>query len=258
MKFRLKALGLHLSASACALSLILGALYLGWYYWPGWALTDVTHVVIVMVGVDVVVGPLLTFVIARADKPRRELVRDIAMIVAVQLCALIYGTVSLWNGRPLYYAYSETVLQLVQAYDIDGRELADGRRLNPDLAPHWYSRPRWIWAPLPQDAEVSRKIVVSSIQGGDDVISMPRYFKPWEQGMPALRAHLKKVDDVAYFYGSDKKRLKERMRASGLATDQANSMPLTGRGHPLLAVFDPASAKIKAIIGAKQVSNTGS
>ncbi len=151
MKFRLKALGLHLSASTCALSLILGALYLGWYYWPGWALTDVTHVVVVMVGVDVVVGPLLTFVIARASKPRRELVRDIAMIVAVQLCALIYGTVSLWHGRPLYYAYSETVLQLVQAYDIDAQESAAGRRLNPDFAPHWYSLPRWIWAPLPQD-----------------------------------------------------------------------------------------------------------
>jgi hypothetical protein len=26
-------------------------------------------------------------------------------------------------------------------------------------------------------------------------------------------------------------------------------MPLTGRGHPLLAVFDPASVKIEAIIG---------
>lgn len=251
MKFRLKALGLHLSASACTLSLILGALYLGWYYWPGWALTDVTHVVVVMVGVDVVVGPLLTFVIAHANKPRRDLVRDIAMIVAVQLCALIYGTVSLWNGRPLYYAYSETVLQLVQAYDIDAQESADGRRLNPDFAPHWYSRPRWIWAPLPQDPTVSQKIVASSIQGGDDVISMPRYFKPWEQGLPALRAHLKKVDDVAYFYGSQKKELKERMQAAGLDAGQANSMPLTGRGHPLLAVIDPASAKIKAIIGLK-------
>ena len=41
------------------------------------------------------------------------------------------------------------------------------------------------------------------------------------------------------------------MRAAGLATDQANSMPLTGRGHPLLAVFDPASVKIKAIISVK-------
>jgi hypothetical protein len=248
MKFRLKALGLHLSASACALSLILGALYLGWYFWPGWALTDVTHVVVVMVGVDVVVGPLLTFVIAHPGKPRRELVRDVSIIVAVQLCALIYGSVSLWNGRPLYYAYSETVLQLVQAYDIDAQESAEGGRLNPDFAPHWYSRPRWIWAPLPQDASASQKIVTSAIQGGDDVISMPQYFKPWAQGLPVLRTKLKKVDDVAYFMGSDKKKLKERMRAAGLATDQANSIPLTGRGHPLLAVFDPASVKIKAII----------
>jgi hypothetical protein len=248
MKFRFKALGLHLSGSACALSLILGALYLGWYSWPGWTLTDVTHVVVVMVGVDVVVGPLLTFVIAHPGKPRRELVRDISIIVAVQLCALIYGTVSLWNGRPLYYAYSETVLQLVQAYDIDAQESAAGRRLNPDFAPHWYSLPRWIWAPLPQDPSASRKIVTSAIQGGDDVISMPQYFKPWEQGLPLLRTNLKKVDDVAYFFGPEKKKLKERMRAAGLATDQANSMPLTGRGHPLLAVFDPASVKIKAII----------
>jgi hypothetical protein len=248
VKFRFKALGLHLSGSACALSLILGALYLGWYSWPGWALTDVTHVVVVMVGVDVVVGPLLTFVIAHPGKPRRELVRDISIIVAVQLCALIYGTVSLWNGRPLYYAYSETVLQLVQAYDIDAQESADGRRLNPDFAPHWYSLPRWIWAPLPQDPSASQKIMTSAIQGGDDVISMPQYFKPWAQGLPVLRTKLKKVDDVAYFMGPDKKKLKERMRAAGLATDQANSIPLTGRGHPLLAVFDPASVKIKAII----------
>ena len=130
MKFRFKAFGLHLLASSVALSSILGALYFGWYRWPGWYLTDVVRVVIVMVGVDIVLGPLLTFIIARSSKPRRELARDIAMIVAVQLCALVYGTVSLWSGRPLYYAYSETILQLVQAYDIDAEEVdarADNR-----------------------------------------------------------------------------------------------------------------------------------
>jgi hypothetical protein len=200
-----------------------------------------------MAGVDVVVGPLLTFVIARSSKPRRELVRDISMIVVVQLLALIYGTVSLWNGRPLYYAYSETVLQLVQAYDIDSEEWVRAGTQNPDFAPHWYSLPRWIWAPLPEDAEARGKIIGSAITGGDDVISMPRYFKHWEQGLPALRTQLNKVDDVGYFQAADKKKLKERMRAAGLATDQMNSMPLTGRGRPLLAVFEPASAKIIAI-----------
>jgi hypothetical protein len=111
--------------------------------------------------------------------------------------------------------------------------------------------PRWICAPLPQDPDESKKIVTSSILGGDDVISMPRYFKPWEQGLPTLRTQLKEVDAVAYFSTGEKKLLKERMRAAGLPTDQLNSMPLTGRGHPLLAVFDPTSLKIMAIFKAR-------
>jgi hypothetical protein len=251
MKFRLKALGLHLLASASALSLILGSLYLGWYRWPGWYLADVLHVVLVMAGVDVVVGPLLTFVIAKAGKPRRELARDISIIVAVQLFALIYGTVSLWSGRPLYYAYSETVLQMVQAYDIDSEQAALGLSKNPQLAPHWYSVPRWIWAPLPTDSDSRQKIISAAITGGDDVISMPQYFKPWEQGLPTLRAVLKKIDDVAYFMGRDKKKLKERMLARGFDPSLANCIPLTGRGPPLLAVLDPASLKILALLSPK-------
>ena len=251
MRFRLKAFSLHLLSSATVLTLILGSLYFGWYRWPGWHLTDVKTVVLVMACVDVVLGPTLTFIIANQKKSRRELTRDIGIIVVVQLCALIYGSVSLWNGRPLYYAFSESVLQLVQAYDIDAKDAEIGRRQNPGLAPHWYSLPRWIWAPLPQNPEESRKIVVSAITGGDDVISMPKYFKPWEDGLLSLRGKLKKVDDVAYFAKSEKKMLKERMKAAGLPDDQANTMPLTGRGHPLLAVFDPATLKIMGTFKAK-------
>ena len=251
MRFRLKAFSLHLLSSATVLTLILGSLYLGWYRWPGWHLTDVKTVVLVMVCVDVVLGPTLTLIIANKNKPSRELVRDIGIIVVVQLCALIYGSVSLWNGRPLYYTFSENILQLVQAYDIDAAEAEAGRRQNPGLAPHWYSLPRWIWAPLPQNAEESKKIVVSAVTGGDDVTSMPKYFKPWEDGLPSLRSQLKKVDDVPYFAKSEKKRLKERMKAAGLPDDQLNTMPLTGRGYPLLAVFDPATLKITATLKAK-------
>jgi hypothetical protein len=251
MHFRLKAFSLHLLSSAVVLTLILGSLYFGWYRWPGWYLTDVTQVVLVMVGVDVVLGPTLTFIVANQKKSRRELARDIGIIVAVQLCALTYGSVSLWSGRPLYYAFSESVLQLVQAYDIDANEARLGREQNPTLAPHWYSLPRWIWAPLPVDAETRQQIVTAAITGGDDVISMPRYFKRWDEGLTSLRSQLKKVDDVAYFAKSEKKNLKEKMSAAGMANDQADTIPLTGRGHPLLAVIDPASLRIKAVFKAK-------
>jgi hypothetical protein len=251
MRFRLRAFGLHLLASLTALTLIFGSLYLGWYRWPGWYLADVSQVVLVMAAVDLVVGPLLTFIIAASNKPRRVLARDISMIAAVQLAALIYGAVSLWNGRPLYYAFSENVLQLVQAYDIDAQELDRARRQKAALAPHWYSLPRWIWAPLPQNAEERDRIVASAVSGGDDVISMPRYYLRWELGLPMLRTQLKKVDDVGYFSGADKKRLKDRMQAAGYATDQLNAIPLTGRGKPLLAVFDPVSVRMAAVFKVK-------
>jgi hypothetical protein len=250
MRFRLKAFGLHLLGSILALSLILGSLYLGWYRWPGWYLADVVQVFMVMAGVDLVLGPLLTLVIANPSKPRRDLTRDVGVIVAIQLVALIYGAISLWNGRPLYYAFSENQLQLVQAYDINASETALARQRAAELAPHWYSLPRWIWAPLPEDANESAKIVASAVSGGDDVISMPRYFKRWETGLPTLRTHLKKVDELGYFSGTDKKVLKERMRAAGMATDQSNSMVLSGRGKPLLAVFDRNSVTITAIFRA--------
>jgi hypothetical protein len=251
MRLRLKALGLHLLASAAILTIILGILYVGWYRWPGWYLADAIYLVTVMISVDVVIGPLCTFIIASDKKPRRELIRDIGIIVAVQICALIYGSTLLWNGRPLYYAYSEGVLQLVQGYDINAHQSELGRQQNPELAPHWYSLPRWIWAPLPEDPELRKQIVTGTLAGEDYVVSMPRYFRPWDQGLPSLREQLKKVDNVAYFSPRDKKILKERMLVLGVSTDQLNAMPYTGRGPPLLAVFDVQTLKITHLFRTK-------
>jgi hypothetical protein len=251
MRFRLAALGLHLLASCIVLTIILGGLYLGWYRWPGWYLADAVQVTTVLAGVDLVVGPLLTFIIASSVKPRRVLMRDIALIATVQLIALAYGTVSLWHGRPLYYAFSEDVLQLVQAYDIEDAELAIARKQNAPLLPHWYSLPRWIWAPLPQDSEESGKIIASAVTGGSDVVAMPRYYQPWDAGLPALQTQLKGICDIKYFSGNEKKLLAARVRAAGLAADQPNGMALTGRGRPLLTVFDRANLKILGIFKAQ-------
>src|SRR5271168_3697202 len=151
MSFRFRAFAWHLVVSASALTLTLGLLYLGWYHWPGWYLADMPAVLAIMVGVDVVLGPLLTFIIADPAKARRVLARDLGCIVLVQLIAFTYGTITLWNGRPLYYAFSVNCLSVVQAQDLE-RD-GEGSAPNSELAPHWYSLPRWIWAPLPDDSE---------------------------------------------------------------------------------------------------------
>jgi hypothetical protein len=246
MKFRFRALALHLTSSAAVMALVMGSLYAGWYRWPGWYLADASKVAVVMLGVDVGLGPLLTFVIASPGKPRRALSRDIAVIVLVQLVALGYGTVSLWKGRPLYYAFSENCLSLVQAYDIEPADAALGRQRNPKLAPHWYSLPRWVWAPLPDDPAQAQKIVGSAVTGGSDVTAMPIYYQTFETGRPGLRSQLKKADAIRFFTPGQAKILQARMLAAGVPTDKENAIAFTGRAHPLLAVFDPASLQLIA------------
>ena len=249
MKFRLKVSGFHLLGSAAVLALVLGSLYFGWYRWPGWYLAGALRVAVTLVAVDAALGPFLTLLVANPAKPRRELARDIGVIVAVQLLALAYGTSTLWQGRPLYYTFSEDRLQLVQASDLSAREIERARAENPRFAPYWYSRPRWVWAPLPADPAERQRIVQSAVLAGDDVIQMPRYFRPWDAGLPALRAKLLRVEDQpdVRFYRK-KQRLRDTMARRGIAADAPVTMILIGRSAPLLAVFDPGSLRIRAYL----------
>ena len=248
MRFRLRAFSLHLLGSACALTLVLGSMYLGWYRWPGWYLTSVLHVVGIVLMVDLALGPSLTLIVANPAKPHRTLARDIGMIVAVQLIALGYGSVTLWLGRPLYYAFSVNCLQLVQASDMRADEIAKGQRENPQLAPHWYSMPRWVWAPLPRDPQQALNIVQGTLFGGQDVVQMPQYFRPWNEGLPTLRPQLAKIDSMKYFSRLEKQRLQRRMAQLGLALDQPNTLVFWGGSRRLLAVFDPKTLRIVALL----------
>src|SRR3569833_1690142 len=100
MKFRFKAFGLHVTASTCLFLVALGALYFGWYRWPGWYLTGAMNIVLMMAGIDVVLGPLLTLIVANPNKPRRELARDIANKTTIQLVAGGGGRAAGGRGRP--------------------------------------------------------------------------------------------------------------------------------------------------------------
>ncbi len=250
MRFRLNAFRWHLTGSACVMALVLGALYAGWYRWPGWYLTDAATVALIMIAVDVCLGPLCTLIIAAPGKPSRELARDVGIIVAVQVAGLLYGAATLWQGRPLYYAFSVDRLQIVQASELSPAETALARRQNPAFAPQWDSTPRWVWAPLPDDKKAQEQIMRAALFGGDDVIQMPRFFKPWDAGRPELQKQLKKVDSLIMFSRKDRERLKQQMAARGLPADRACALYLTGKGKPLLAVLDPATLRIEAMLRA--------
>lgn len=248
MNFRLKAFGLHLLGSACVLSLVLGTLYAGWYQWPGWYLTAVFSVSALLAGIDLALGPLLTLVIANPAKPRRELARDISIIATAQLIALAYGAVTLWNGRPLYYTFSLDRLEVVRAFEIDAAEAERARRENPEFAPHWYSRPRWVWAPYPDDPRQAKAIFEAAAGGAPDVIDMPRFFRPWQAGLAALRQQLRPVAKLTNMSGRQIAYVSHHLEELGYSTGAPITMIMTGREVPLVAVFDPKTAEMRALL----------
>jgi hypothetical protein len=227
LKFRLKVFGYHLLSSTTLLTLVLGGLYLGWYRWPGWYLAGVSRAAITMMTVDVVLGPLLTLLIASPTKPGRVLARDIAVIAAVQIAALAYGATTLWQGRPLYYVYAVNRVEMFQARGIDSSEAALLQKQYPELAPTWHSLPQWVSAPF---------------------IAAPRDFTPWDRGVPELRKHLRKVDDQLVFTKAQKQSLERKMERLGYDVNQPDTIFLNGYAAKLLVVFDRASMRPEAIL----------
>jgi hypothetical protein len=116
--------------------------------------------------------------------------------------------------------------------------------------PHWYSLPRWIWAPLPGDSKAASDIVRSSVTGGNDVTEMPRYFKPWQQGLDELRKQLQPLDRLTYFSPLDRKSLRAQLTKSGFSPEQPCMTFLTGHGRPVLLVFDPHTMELRASLRA--------
>jgi hypothetical protein len=91
---KLKGMGIHFLISAV---IFVPIFYLLWVYWfpPPLFFTDGGRQGLqIMIPVDLVIGPLLTFIVFNPAKPRRELIGDLSVIALVQVVALVFGYVS--------------------------------------------------------------------------------------------------------------------------------------------------------------------
>ena len=243
MNFRLKAFGIHLFASAIVLSLTMGVLYLGWYAWPSWYLLGAGTIVGLIVLVDLGLGPLATLLVANPTKPRAELRRDIGLIALIQIAALVYGVMTLWQGRPLYYALTLDRIELVTAANFDQNGLDQATRKGAQIIPSWSTLPTWIWAPLPDDPKQSEAIIAAAISGGNDVTSMPELFRPWDEGIASLRNLLHPMPTLKAKNGLDESAYKQLMDRLGKTESDYGWLLLQGGRHDGTMVFERGSGK---------------
>ena len=96
-----------------------------WYPQPLFEAAGGSHLLFILAGVDVVLGPTITLVIFDLKKkPLRTLKFDLAVIAILQLAALLYGIHLVFQARPVYVVFVKDHFSLVTAAQIDPDEFA--------------------------------------------------------------------------------------------------------------------------------------
>lgn len=107
----------HLSSSVLVALIILSLVFFVWYPAPFAHAEGVTHIFLMLIAIDVIVGPLLTLLVYKEGK--KTLKMDLSVIIIVQLIALSYGMYSIAQSRPVWIAQNGDIFQLVRGNAID-------------------------------------------------------------------------------------------------------------------------------------------
>ena len=144
---KFKASGIHLALSTIIFLVFLYILIFHWYPLPYFHSDGGWQGVRIMLFVDVVLGPLLTFIVFNYKKPRNKIIFDLSIIAVIQIGALIWGVNAVYNGRPVVIVYYEGSFNSQEArvfYDLgvdvnkikgDGR--SEERRVGKECRSRW-------------------------------------------------------------------------------------------------------------------------
>jgi hypothetical protein len=137
-KLAFKAMTVHFGLSLLVAAIVAFLVFTIWYPYPYRELAGGRELFILVMGVDVVCGPLLTLVLFSPTKPKKELVTDISLIAAIQIIALCYGMWTVLQVRPLFLVQEADRFNIISAANI---EIKDLELLPANLRPNLFSGP---------------------------------------------------------------------------------------------------------------------
>jgi hypothetical protein len=174
-KFAGKAMAVHFGLSLLVAALFAWLVFTVWYLYPFSEMSGGTELFILVIAVDIICGPLLTFMLFSPTKPRKELVTDISLIVVIQLLAMCYGIWNVWLARPLYLVNEGVKFHVVSRVGID---VASLKALAPELQPQLFRGP--LKVTLRDIAENEQDKMNALIQTGKDKAQLPQLYIPYD------------------------------------------------------------------------------
>jgi hypothetical protein len=142
----------------------------------------------IVIGVDLVLGPLLTLIVYNRAKPRKVLLRDLAVIALIQLSCLTVGVFIVYDERPVAVTYVNDKFHVLKHSDLVGTGAAPGTF---DLA---MMTPKIFYidlARLSRETGVDRELIAKIYaMTGKDLSSKTDLYQPFPENRTEVEAEL--------------------------------------------------------------------
>ncbi len=229
---KLKATGVHLCLSLLVFVYLVYQIYFNWYPQPYFSIDGGWQGIRLIAAVDLVLGPLITFLIFDLSKSRREIVFDLMIIAIIQLGALSYGVYLTYTQRPVaIVVIDEFVVSVVM-------EHYGGKLESPDqLKQYSDEKPPIIFSDFPFEREAIDEI--NRIKLEDKVLEHAQL--QLYKNRPGLATALKSRQ-VLYMSRMDSRQERDLFDAwleqQGESVDEVLVAPFNGRYGKVWLVFD--------------------
>lgn len=237
---RLKAGAIHLGISAVIATLSACLIFLVWYPAPLARIQGVDDVVMLMMVVDVLLGPVLTVAVFRRGK--RGLTFDLAVIALLQAVALLYGLHTIFIARPVRIVFNVDRFDVVAAVDIDVESLARARVAGkPGLG--WFG-PMMTVASAPRDRKENAALTFSALSGGPDLPQLPHLQVPYDLGRDRVVGALRPVEALRKTSRLTRGEWSAFMSSLPRPPDAVGWLPLLAKAGEAAVVIDRQSGEV--------------
>jgi hypothetical protein len=235
MKEKFKASLIHLSISA----IIIGLFYLLvlniWYPAPYFQVSGLLEIMLMLVIIDLIIGPLLTFIVFKPKKSSLKF--DLSVIAAIQVAALVYGAIAVYEGHPVYVAYAIDRFTLVSVGEADPKK-AKYKELNVST----FGIPKVVYAKMPEKGDARNNLMFSAISGGLDLENHAEYYEPIDQYTKQILSRSVDVDKILA-YPNSKQHLESFLQEQKKEASELAFLPLMGKAKVMLWALDRKNGK---------------
>jgi len=243
---RWKAAGLHFLICVAIATLVVTLMLVVWYPSPLFEAMGGDRLVGILIGVDVVIGPLITLLIFSPGKAGHLLRFDLTVIACLQLTALAYGVYVVAEARPAYVVFAKDRFEITTANDIRDAELAKVTR--PEFASIPWGGPVRVGVEMPKDPAEQIRIMISAAAGAD-LKTFPQFYVPYADQAKAAAARAKPIALLRAVHPERKAEIEAAVAATGLKEDAMGFLPLRAKRRDMAVLVDAKDGRVMGYVG---------